>query len=110
MLFVPDISFMDALKVILIGSALGAIPLALVGRIGTKTGLPTMVITRAAFGQRGALLPSTANTIILIGWSWIQAYMAGLSLNYAIEYLTGYSNINLFTIVTQVLVVLITIY
>lgn len=110
MLFVPDISFMDALKVILIGSALGAIPLALVGRIGTKTGLPTMVITRAAFGQKGALLPATANTIILIGWSWIQAYMAGLSLNYAIEYLTGYSNVNLFTILTQVLVVLITIY
>jgi NCS1 family nucleobase:cation symporter-1 len=46
----------------------------------------------------------------LIGWSWIQAYMAGLSLNYAVEYATGYSNINLFVILTQFLVVGITIY
>lgn len=69
-----------------------------------------MVITRAAFGQKGALLPALANTVVLVGWSWIQAYMAGLSLNYAINSLTGYSNVNLFTIITQVVVVLITIY
>ncbi|UFJ39901.1 cytosine permease [Brevibacillus humidisoli] len=110
MMFVPDISFTDALWAILIGSVLGAIPLALTGNIGTRTGLPTMVITRASFGQKGAILPALVNTIILIGWSWIQAYMAGLSLNYAIEYATGYSNVELFVILTEVLVVAITIY
>lgn len=110
MLFLPDISFTDTLWVIFIGSAIGAIPIALMGRIGTRTGLPTMVITRAAFGQKGALLPALANTIVLVGWSWIQAYMAGLSFDYAVHFLTGYSNINLFTILTQVLVVFITIY
>lgn len=110
MLFLPDISFLDTLKVIFIGSAIGAIPIALMGRIGTRTGLPTMVIARGAFGQKGALLPALANTIVLVGWSWIQAYMAGLSLNYAVNFLTGYSNINLFTIITQILVVGITIY
>ncbi|MFD1708609.1 purine-cytosine permease family protein [Siminovitchia sediminis] len=110
MLFLPDISFIDALKVIFLGSALGAIPIALMGRIGTNTGLPTMVITRAAFGQKGSLLPAIANTVILVGWSWIQAYMAGLSFDYAVNYLTGYSNVNLFTILTQAVVVLITIY
>jgi putative hydroxymethylpyrimidine transporter CytX len=110
MLLLPDISFLDAIKVIFLGSALGAIPIALMGRIGTATGLPTMVITRAAFGQKGALLPAAANTIILVGWSWIQAYMAGLSFDYAVHYLTGYSNINLFTILTQAVVVMITIY
>lgn len=110
MLFLPDISFLDALKAIFLGSVIGAIPIALMGRIGTKTGLPTMVIARAAFGQKGALLPAAANTVILIGWSWIQAYMAGLSLDYAINFLTGYSNINLFTILTQGLVIFIAIY
>lgn len=110
MMFVPDVSFKDAILAILIGSALGAIPLALTGRIGTRTGLSTMVITRAAFGQKGAILPAIVNTIILVGWSWIQAYMAGLSLNYAVSHATGYSNINLFVILTEVLVVAITIY
>lgn len=110
MMLVPDISFKDAMLAILIGSALGAIPLALTGRIGTRTGLSTMVLTRAAFGQKGATLPAIVNTIILVGWSWIQAYMAGLSLNYAVSHATGYSNINLFVILTEILVVAITIY
>lgn len=110
MLFVPDVSFQTVVTVSLLGSALGAIPLALMGRIGTRTGLPTMVISRGAFGQKGAVLPALANTIVLIGWSWIQAYMAGLSLNYAVNTVFGYSNINLFTILTQILVVLIVIY
>ncbi|MDN4075471.1 purine-cytosine permease family protein [Fictibacillus terranigra] len=110
MMFVPDISFKDAMLAIFIGSLIGGVPLALTGNIGTRTGLPTMVITRASFGQKGAALPAIVNTIILIGWSWIQAYMAGLSLNYAIEYMTGYSNINLFVILTEVLVVCVTIY
>ncbi|WKB35416.1 cytosine permease [Terrilactibacillus sp. S3-3] len=56
------------------------------------------------------MLPAIVNSIVLIGWSWIQAYMAGLSLNYAISHMTGYSNIDLFTILTEAAVVLITIY
>ncbi|ADI26607.1 cytosine permease [Geobacillus sp. C56-T3] len=110
MMFVPDISFSNAMLAIIVGSAIGAIPLALTGNIGIRTGLPTMVITRAAFGQKGAILPALVNTIILIGWSWIQAYMAGLSLNYAVHYATGYNNINLFVILTELLVVIITIF
>ncbi|MFC5711220.1 purine-cytosine permease family protein [Thalassorhabdus alkalitolerans] len=110
MLFIPNISFGQAVMVSIVGSAIGAIPLALMGRIGTRTGLPTMVITRGAFGQKGAILPAVANTIVLVGWCWIQAYMAGLSLDYAVSTITGYSNINLFTILTQLLVIFIVIY
>ena len=110
MLFIPEISITDAILAIIIGSVIGAIPLALTGMIGTQTGLPTMALLRASFGQKGAILPTLLNTIILIGWSWIQAYMAGLSLNYAIQYTFGYSNINLFVILTEILVVIITIF
>ncbi|MHB1404679.1 MAG: purine-cytosine permease family protein [Desulfitobacteriaceae bacterium] len=110
MLLVPDMTFFTALAVVLLGSLLGTIPLVLTGNIGTRTGLPTMILTRGAFGTRGALLPSAVNTIVLIGWSWIQAYMAGLSLDHAVNFLTGYSNINLFTVFTEIAVVLITIY
>jgi nucleobase:cation symporter-1, NCS1 family len=110
MLFVPDMSYLNALLIILLGSMVGAIPLVLMGAMGTKTGLPTMILTRASFGTRGSMLPSAVNTLVLIGWSWVQAYMAGLSLNHGVFYLTGYSNINLFTILSQVCVVAITIY
>jgi NCS1 family nucleobase:cation symporter-1 len=110
MLFIPDMTYLTALTIILLGTLIGTIPLVLMGNIGTRTGLPTMILARGAFGHRGAVLPTIVNTIILIGWSWIQAYMAALSLDKAIFYLTGYSNINLFTILTEALVVLITIY
>lgn len=79
MLFVPDMTFLKALFIIVLGSLVGAIPLVLMGNIGTRTGLPTMVLMRPAFGQRGAMLPAAVNLITLIGWAWIQAYMAGLS-------------------------------
>ncbi|WP_110928529.1 purine-cytosine permease family protein [Bacillus massiliglaciei] len=110
MMFIPDLSIKEAMFAIVAGSVIGAIPLALTGYIGTRTGLSTMVMARASFGQKGAILPALVNTVVLVGWSWIQAYMAGLSLNYAVHYTFGYSNINLFVILAEVLVVAITIY
>jgi putative hydroxymethylpyrimidine transporter CytX len=110
MFFVPDMTYLQAIMVILAGSLVGAIPLVLMGNIGTRTGLPTMILAKGSFGERGAFLPSAVNTLILIGWTWIQAYMAGLSLDHAVFYLTGYSNINLFTILTEITVVAVTIY
>ncbi|MCL6626701.1 MAG: cytosine permease [Alicyclobacillus shizuokensis] len=110
MLLVPDLKFGTAILIIVLGSLVGGIPLVLTGNIGTRTGLPTMILTRGSFGHRGAALPSAVNTLSLIGWSWVQAYMGGLSLDHAVQYLTGYSNIDLFVILTEALVVLITIY
>lgn len=110
MLFVPDLPYTTAVIAILLGGIVGSIPLALTANIGTRTGLSTMVVARGAFGHRGALLPAAVNVVTLVGWSWVQAYLGGLSLNYAITYLTGYSNINLFVILTETLIVMITIY
>ncbi|MFB4166069.1 cytosine permease [Alteribacillus sp. JSM 102045] len=110
MLFIPDITFQQALFVSFAGSAIGALPLAFMGKIGTRTGLPTMVLTRGAFGQKGAVLPAASNTVVLVGWCWIQAYMAALSLDYAMNYMFGYSNINLFTIITQIIIVFIALF
>jgi NCS1 family nucleobase:cation symporter-1 len=109
-LFIPDMSYLTALSVILLGSLVGAIFLTLAGNIGTRTGLPTMILTRGAFGTRGGQIPSLANTLVLIGWSWVQAYMAGLSLNQAVKYLTGWDNINFWTVFTQVVVIVVTIF
>lgn len=107
MLLVPDLKFTTAITTVLIGSLIGAIPLLLVGLMGQRTGLPSMALTRRAYGPLGSQLISLVNMGVLIAWSCIQALLAGMSINYAIEATTGYSNLPLFVIMCETVVVLI---
>ena len=108
-LFIPGIEFGSAILLIVIGTVAGAVVLTLIGNIGTRTGLPTMAITRGAFGTRGSLLPVAANVVILMGWSWVQAMLAGVTVNYVVAQLTGFSNPILFAVLCQTLVVCLAI-
>lgn len=108
-LFVPGVSFASALAMIVLGTVIGAVVLTLIGNIGTRTGLPTMAITRGAFGTRGSLLPVAANFIILMGWSWVQAMLAGVTVNYLLEPVTGFSSPILFAVLCQAIVVCLAI-
>ena len=110
MYMIPSLSFDVALRTILIGSAIGIVPLTLVAVMGTKTGLATMIMGRAVFGVKGSMLPSAINIMILIAWSWAQAGLGGLALNYASIQLFGFDNAVLYTIITEVLVVIIALY
>ncbi len=96
--------------IIVVGTLLGVTALSLVGSMGTRTGLPTMVLSRASFGVRGGKLPAVLNLGVLMGWSWIQALLAGITVNYAVETLTGFSSIPLFTILCQSIVVLLALF
>lgn len=109
-LFVPGVSFGTAFSMILTGTLVGMIVLTLIGNIGTRTGLPTMAATRGAFGLRGSLLPVAANVIILMGWSWVQAMLAGVTVNFLVAELTGFSNPILFSVLCQSLVVCLAIF
>tara|TARA_B100000700_G_scaffold14884_1_gene14693 strand:- start:25301 stop:26617 length:1317 start_codon:yes stop_codon:yes gene_type:complete len=109
MLLVPDLSFLHAMLLVLIGSAVGIIPLVLIGLMGQQTGMTTMVLARGTFGRLGAMFPAWVNLFALIAWSWIQALLAGMSLDYAVSSLTGYSNVALFTVLCEALVVMITL-
>ncbi len=108
-LLIPAVGFATALTMIVLGTVCGAVVLTLVGNIGTRTGLPTMALTRGAFGTRGSLLPVTANVVILMGWSWVQAMLAGVTVDYLVESMTGFSNPVLFSVLCQTIVVLIAI-
>jgi putative hydroxymethylpyrimidine transporter CytX len=108
-LLLPAVDFATALMMIVLGTVCGAVVLTLVGNIGTRTGLPTMALTRGAFGTRGSLLPVAANVVILMGWSWVQAMLAGVTVDYLVEDLTGFSNPVLFSVLCQTIVVLIAI-
>ncbi|NKX55745.1 purine-cytosine transporter [Arthrobacter sp. E918] len=109
-LFVPGVGYGTALLMIVLGTLAGAVVLTLVGNIGTRTGLPTMALTRGAFGTRGSLLPVAANVVILMGWSWVQAMLAGLAVDYLVASVTGFSNPALFAVLCQVLVVCLAIF
>ncbi len=108
-LLVPAVGYGTAVTMIVVGTLCGAVVLTLVGNIGTRTGLPTMALTRGAFGTRGSLLPVTANVIILMGWSWVQAMLAGVTVDYLVESMTGFSSPVLFSVLCQTIVVLIAI-
>ncbi|MDO5634820.1 MAG: cytosine permease [Micrococcus sp.] len=104
-LFLPGVSYTTALAAIAGGTLLGALVLVGVGAIGTRTGLPTMALTRSVFGHRGSLLAVGANVIVLMGWSWVQAMLAGLAVDYLVASATGFSSPVLFAVLCQTVVV-----
>ena len=104
-LFVPGIPYVTALLVIVGGTLVGVAVLVLVGTIGTRTGLPTMILTRGAFGRRGGHLPAAFNLVVLMGWSWVQALLAGITLDFVVAEATGFSSPVLFAVLCQTIVV-----
>ncbi|HEX9891374.1 MAG TPA: cytosine permease [Actinomycetota bacterium] len=79
-LLVPALGLPQALLAIVLGSALGCIPLALVSRAGADHGIPTMVLLRPVLGARGSMAPTVLNVAQLVGWTafelWAMALIA----------------------------------
>ncbi|RKW70508.1 purine-cytosine permease family protein [Galactobacter caseinivorans] len=109
-LFIPGLDFGTTLAMIALGTVCGAVVLTLVGNIGTRTGLPTMALTRGAFGTKGSFLPVAANLCVLMGWSWVQAMLAGVTVNHLVASLTGFSNPVLFSVLCEAIVVILAIF
>jgi NCS1 family nucleobase:cation symporter-1 len=109
-LFVPGVEYGLVVVLIIVGTLIGAAVLVTIGSIGTRTGLPTMALTRGPFGTRGSLLTVAANVIILMGWSWVQAMLAGIALDFLVSSVTGFSSPVLFAVICQTLVVLLAIF
>ena len=79
-LLVPALGLPQALLAIVMGSLIGCVPLALVGRAGAREGLPGMVLLRPTLGTRGSYLPTLLNIGQLVGWTafelWAMALVA----------------------------------
>jgi NCS1 family nucleobase:cation symporter-1 len=77
---VPALGFPRALLAIVVGSAIGCLPLALVGLAGAREGVPGMVLFRPVLGLRGSYVPSVLNLVQLVGWAafefWAMAHVA----------------------------------
>ncbi len=89
---VPALSLKGALLAIFIGSALGSLLLALVGVVGSDTGVPTMVLLRPILGVRGSYLPATLNALQLIGWTIFEFVVMGVAADTISRTLLGRSS------------------
>lgn len=109
-LFVPGVTFGESVLWIIAGTVLGAAVLTLIAVMGVRTGLSTMSLTKGSFGLRGSIVPALSNLIILMGWSWVQAMLAGISLDFIVFSTTGYTNPALFAALCEVVVVVLAIF
>ncbi|MGD9782624.1 MAG: putative hydroxymethylpyrimidine transporter CytX [Kiritimatiellia bacterium] len=65
------------LGIILLGHLLGNTPMALGGLIGSRHGVPAIVGTRGALGNRGSILPAVLNVVQLVGWTAVMLWIGG---------------------------------
>src|SRR5207249_4127683 len=89
---VPGLGFPMALLAIVVGSAIGCIPLALVAYAGAGEAVPTMVLFRSVLGVRGSYLPSILNIVQLVGWTGFELWAMSLVANQMSIRVFGFSN------------------
>ena len=65
------------LGIIGLGHLLGNTPMALGGLIGSRHGVPAIVGTRGALGNRGSILPAVLNVVQLVGWTAVMLWIGG---------------------------------
>ena len=71
----------QSLVAIFLGNAIVLVPLVINAHAGTRYGIPFPVFARAAFGTRGAHLPSLLRAVVACGWFGIQTWVGGLAIN-----------------------------
>lgn len=74
------LSWRMSLLAIVLGNAIVLVPLLVNGHAGTRYGIPFPVYARAAFGTRGANLPSLLRSVVACGWFGIQTWIGGAAI------------------------------
>ncbi len=80
-LFALGLSVWAILTAFALASVLLFLLLTLSGYMGHKTGVPFPVMSRIAFGTRGAQIPAGVRGAVAIAWFGIQTYLASSVLN-----------------------------
>lgn len=82
-------SWQQAVLTILLGNLVVLVPMVLVGHPGAKYGVPFPVLARAAFGVRGAHVPSVLRALVACGWFGIQTWVGGSAIYQLTDVMTG---------------------
>src|SRR5215468_5435744 len=64
----------ETIAVIVIGNVVGCAIFAAFTVMGHRTGVNQMVLSRSAFGRRGASLPSALMFLMTLGWIGVNTY------------------------------------
>jgi NCS1 family nucleobase:cation symporter-1 len=81
------INWWRSLLVILAGNAIVLVPMIINAHAGTRYGIPFPVYARAAYGPRGAHLPSLLRAVVACGWFGIQTWIGGLAVSALLQFL-----------------------
>ena len=71
---VLKLGLLETIAVIVIGNLVGCAIFAAFTVMGHRTGVNQMVLARAAFGRRGAYLPSALMFVMTLGWIGVNTY------------------------------------
>lgn len=74
-----------AVASVVLGNLIVLVPIALNSHAGTRYGIPFPVMARAAFGVRGANVPSLLRAIVACGWFGIQTWIGGWAIYKLLE-------------------------
>ena len=85
------LSLIETILVVVIGNIIGCALFGLFCIMGSRTGVNQMVLSRAAFGRRGAYLPATAQMLMTMGWLGVNTWVV-LDLVLGIFKEMGYDN------------------
>ncbi len=69
------LSLADVILVLVVGNALGMSLFGFFVLMGQRTGVTQMVLSRSAFGRRGAYLPTAFQFVIATGWCAINTWI-----------------------------------
>ena len=69
------LSLVETILVVVIGNLAGSALFGLFATMGHKTGVNQMVLSRSAFGRRGAYIPSVAQLFLTMGWIGVNTWV-----------------------------------
>src|SRR3954471_18420610 len=69
------LSLVETMIVVVLGNLVGCALFGLFCIMGHRTGVNQMVLSRAAFGRRGAYLPAAAQMIMTMGWLGVNTWV-----------------------------------
>lgn len=72
---VLGLSFLETMAVIVVGNALGCALFGAFAVMGHRTGVNMMVLSRMAFGRRGAYVPAVVQLLLTMSWIGVNTWV-----------------------------------
>jgi NCS1 family nucleobase:cation symporter-1 len=72
---VLGLSFLETMAVVVVGNVIGCALFGLFSVMGHRTGVNMMVLSRMAFGRRGAYIPAAVQMLLTMGWIGVNTWV-----------------------------------